>query len=212
MQLKPRGKKKGNDAARKKTHTNNNQNHTGKSKQNWERKRRRTNKKNGKKATESRFFSFSLPHFFAHSLKRLANMLDVLNALKQSHLFHASRLQLDVVPKHKTFALNGYIRLRNYEPIPTEKESHRFLGEESRQIKTALKKVLPKDLVIEVKLEPNVQQFKGGAYLFTITRTFPDRHAMDFSLAEMIDDGTIDEHVFHVHSKWAAEISGGHTH
>ncbi len=137
-------------------------------------------------------------------------MLDILHALKESHLFHASRLQLDVVPKHKTFALNGFIRLRNYAPI--ENEDERFLGEESRQIKSALKNVLPNDLVIEVKLEPNVQQFKGGAYLFTITRTFKDRHAMDLQLAEMIDDGTIDEHIFHVNSKWASEISGGHTH
>ncbi len=139
-------------------------------------------------------------------------MLDILHALKESNLFHASRLQLDVVPKHKTFALNGYIRLRHYEPIPLDKEAERFLGEESRQIKSALKNVLPNDLVIEVKLEPNVQQFKGGAYLFSITRTFKDRHAMDLQLAEMIDDGTIDEHIFHVNSKWASEISGGHVH
>ncbi len=139
-------------------------------------------------------------------------MLDILHALKESHLFHASRMQLDVVPKHKTLALNGFIRLRNYEPIPPEKQDERFLGEESRQIKAALKKSLPKDLVIEVKLEPNVQQFKGGAYLFTITRTFSDRHAMDLQLAEMIDDGSIDEHIFHVNSKWASEISGGHMH
>ncbi len=137
-------------------------------------------------------------------------MLDLLRALVESGLFHASRLELHVVPKHKTLALNGFIRLRNYAPVKNEEE--RFSGEESRQVKAALKKVLGKEVVIEVKLEPNVQQFKGGAYLFSVTRTFSDRHDMDLCLAEMIDDGTLDDHVYHVHSKWAALISGGHEH
>ena len=138
-------------------------------------------------------------------------MLDILEALKSAALFHASRLELFVVPKHKTLALNGYIRLRNYGLIANEPE--RFTGEESRQIKAALRRILPEGLVIEVKLEPNVQQFKGGAYLFTVTRTFSDRSKMDEQLACLIGDGTIDDHVYHVHSKWAALISGGgHVH
>ena len=139
-------------------------------------------------------------------------MLDILSALKESHRFHASRLELHVVPKHKTLGLNGYIRLRNYAPLTAAKETKRFLGEESKQIKAAVKSVVPKECVIEVKLEPNVQQFKGGAYFFTITRTFATKKELDRTLAEMIADGTIDEHIFHVASKWAAEISGGHTH
>lgn len=140
-------------------------------------------------------------------------MLDVLEDLKTARRFHASRLQLDVIPKHKTLSLSGFIRLRHYAPIPPETQSERFSGEESRQIKAALQACLPKDCLIEVKLEPDVQGFKGGAYLFRVSRTFDSKADMDLHVAKMIDDGTISEHIFHVHSKWAAEISGNeHTH
>lgn len=137
-------------------------------------------------------------------------MLDILKQLVESKLFHASRLELHVVPKHKTLALNGFIRLRNYASI--ENEDARFTGEESRQIKVALRKTLGSDCIIEVKLEPNVQQFKGGAYFFSITRNFSDKKDLDLQLAQMIEDGTLSDHAYHVHSKWAGLISGGHAH
>ncbi len=133
-------------------------------------------------------------------------MLDVLSALKKSHRFHASRLQMDVIPKHKTLSLSGYIRLRHYAAM--EDEAERFGGAESRQVKAALLDVLPKDCLVEVKLEPDVQMFKGGAYLFRISRRFDSKTDMDLQVAGMIDDGTIDEHIFHISSKWASEISG----
>ncbi len=136
-------------------------------------------------------------------------MLDVLESLKAARLFHASRLQLDVIPKHHALSLSGFIRLRHYAPIENDEE--RFSGAESRQIKAALKSFLP-DAVVEVKLEPDVQGFKGGAYLFRISRTFSTKDEMDFAIGKMVQDGTIEEHVFHVNSKWAAEISGGHEH
>lgn len=147
----------------------------------------------------------------AYPSKRLNDkMLDILHALKESRRFHASRLQLDVIPQHKTLSLSGYIRLRTYSPIADEE--NRFTGEESRQIKEALRQTLPKDCLIEVKLEPNVQMFKGGAYLFRISRPFNSKTDMDREVAEMIDNGSISEHIFHIASKWASEISSGHDH
>ncbi len=133
-------------------------------------------------------------------------MLDILSALKKSRRFHASRLQLDVIPKHKTLSLSGFIRLRHYAPM--EDEGERFGGAESRQVKAALSETLPADCIVEVKLEPDVQMFKGGAYLFRITRTFDSVADLDRQVAEMIGDGTISEHIFHIASKWASEISG----
>lgn len=137
-------------------------------------------------------------------------MHGILDALKHSPLFQVTQLEIRVLPKYQTLALSGFIRLRNYGPISDEGE--RFEGAESRQIKSALEQLLSKNLVIQVKLQPDVKQFKGGAYLFSITEKFQSNAEKQEEIAKLRQLGIIDEHVYVVAKSWADEISGGHSH
>ncbi|MBI4360556.1 hypothetical protein HY572_02160 [Candidatus Micrarchaeota archaeon] len=137
-------------------------------------------------------------------------MHDVLDALKHAQRFQVTQLQIRVLPKYQTLALGGFIRLRHYASI--QDESERFEGGESRQIKSALEEILPKHFVVQVKLHPDVQQFKGGAYLFSVTEKFASNAAKQEEIAKLRQLHVIDEHVYVVDKSWADEISGGHSH
>lgn len=133
----------------------------------------------------------------------------MLLALKESQLFQVTQLQVRVLPKYRTLALSGFIRLRNYGPLPND---DRFEGGESNQIKVALHGILPKHHVVQVKLQPDVQQFKGGAYLFSVTEKFSSNQEKQEEIAKLRQLGVIDEHVYVVDKTWADEISAGHSH
>ncbi|HEV8290087.1 MAG TPA: hypothetical protein VGQ00_04010 [Candidatus Norongarragalinales archaeon] len=126
-------------------------------------------------------------------------MLQTLTALfEERELIHTKGLQLRFDPLHRALTLNGYISLSRYEGLGTGDE--RYKGGESRQVKSALAKVMEHgNMVIEVSLEPSMNARTVGAYHFHITETLDSLEDLVAEVDRVRAAGFIDACYYPVH-------------
>jgi hypothetical protein len=124
-------------------------------------------------------------------------MREPLEALLRRHEnLVAKHFELRVLPRHRALVLSGYATLRKF----AETNEPRYEGGESRQVKEALRALLPPGggYVLEVKLAPAMERQREATYPFFLTQSFASEAALEEEVARLRKAGFIHEHVYSV--------------
>ncbi len=105
----------------------------------------------------------------------------------------STHLELKVLPRHATFALTGYVELKQYAQAEEGEDPHG--GGHSKQIKDFFKALPEGDSVmISVKIHPSMRMGKELSYEFSIGRKFSSPQEMQVEVEKLRHDLLIDEY------------------